>query len=77
MKQQVKLSSGVIVVIPMILMMMIVAKMPVLEMFVLPSQFIEMDPDPDDVWGVLGYWFNVGGERERLRKCDVIHWRKA
>lgn len=53
-----------------------VAKMPVLEMYVLPPQYIEVLPDPDDVWGVVGYVFDVGGERRTLRKCDVIHWRK-
>jgi HK97 family phage portal protein len=53
-----------------------VALLPVLEMYVLPPQFIEILPDPDDVWGISGYIFEVGGERRTLRKCDVIHWRR-
>lgn len=53
-----------------------VAQMPVLEMYALPPQYIEVIPDPEDVWGVLGYVFDVGGKRETLRKCDVIHWRR-
>lgn len=50
--------------------------LPILEMYVLPPQHIEIIPDPNDVWGVLGYVFVVGGERLTLRKCDVIHWRR-
>lgn len=54
----------------------VVKLLPILEMYILPPQFIQVVPDPDDVWGVLGYIFEVSGERRTLRKCDVIHWRK-
>ena len=50
-------------------------KMPVLEMFVLPSQWMEILPDQNDVWGVAGYYFQIGGIRRFIRKDDVIHWR--
>jgi HK97 family phage portal protein len=50
--------------------------LPPLEMFVIPPQYVELIPDPGDVWGVVGYYFNVNGQRVFLRKSDVIHWRK-
>lgn len=53
-----------------------VNKMPILEMYVLPSQYVELIADPDDVWGVLGYIFNKNGVREFIRKDDMIHWRQ-
>lgn len=55
-----------------------VKKLPVLEMFVLPSQNVEIIPDMDDVWNVLGYWFvtyGTHGDRFYVRKVDVIHWK--
>jgi|GEM_PF-1435873 len=51
-------------------------KLPPLEMFVIPPQYIEIIPDPADVWGVVGYYFVVNGQRIFLRKNDVIHWKK-
>lgn len=51
-------------------------KLPPLEMYCMPAQYIEIVPDPYDVWGILGYWFNVGGFRMYLRKQDVIQWKK-
>lgn len=56
----------------------VVAKMPVLELYVLPSQSISIIPDLSDPWEVLGYWFEVfgtNGARWRIRKCDIIHWK--
>jgi HK97 family phage portal protein len=53
-----------------------VKKIPILEMYIMPPQYIEVLPDPDDVWGIIGYVFVVGAERRTLRKCDIIHWRK-
>lgn len=47
-----------------------------MEMFVIPPQYVELIPDPADVWGVVGYYFVVNGQRVFLRKNDVIHWRK-
>src|SRR5690349_14779135 len=53
---------------------MAIDKLPVLEMLVLPSNLITIIPDPTDLWGVLGYWLEVG-ERVIIRKGDVIHWK--
>jgi phage portal protein BeeE len=51
--------------------------MPVLEMYVLPSGFVGIIPDPDNVFGALGYWFDVAdGKKIMIRKGDIIHWRK-
>jgi len=51
-----------------------VEKMPVLEMYVLPSQYITIVPDPENLWGVKEYILEIG-ERVRIRKSDVIHWK--
>lgn len=51
-------------------------KLPPLEMYVMPSQYIEVIPDPEDLWGVMGYYFVANGQRIFLRKNDVIHWKK-
>lgn len=51
-------------------------KEPPMEMYVLPSQYVELIPDPEDVWGIVGYYFNVSGQRIFMRENDVIHWRK-
>lgn len=52
-------------------------KYPVLEMYVLPSQFIEIIKDPENVFGIGGYMFNINGKRIPLNTTDVIHWRTA
>jgi len=46
-----------------------------LEMYVLPTQFIEIIPDPADVWSGIGYYFQVAGERHFIRWNDMIHWK--
>lgn len=51
-------------------------KMPVLEMDVLPSQDVLLIPDPENVFGVLGYYFVISGVREFVRKEDMIHWKQ-
>jgi len=51
-------------------------KIPPVEMYVIPPQYVELIPDPEDVWGVVGYYFVVNGQRVFLRKNDIIHWRK-
>ena len=48
---------------------------PPLELYVLPTQCMEIVPDPDDIWDVLGYVFVIGGQRFRIRKNDMIHWK--
>lgn len=49
-------------------------KLPVLEMQVLPPNYITLIPDPMDLWGVLGYVLEIG-ERVTIRTNDVIHWK--
>lgn len=46
----------------------------VLEMYVLPSNLIDIVPDPDNLWGVLGYVLKAG-DRIPIRKNDCIHWK--
>jgi HK97 family phage portal protein len=50
-------------------------KMPVLEMYVLPANIVTVVPDPDNLYGVLGYVLELQTERVKLRKGDVIHWK--
>jgi HK97 family phage portal protein len=47
----------------------------VLEMFVLPSQYVSLIPDPDDLFGVLGYILDANGKRLGLAKEDVVQWK--
>lgn len=49
---------------------------PVLEMYVLPPQYMEIVPDPYNVWGLLGWVFTVAGKRIPIDKENIIHWRK-
>lgn len=51
-------------------------RMPVLEMYVLPSGFVGIIPDPDNVFGCLGYWFDINGNKKFIRKGDIIHWKR-
>ena len=53
-----------------------IERLPVLEMFVLPSGFVGAIPDPNDMFGVAAYWLDVNGKKIPLRKCDVIHWKR-
>jgi HK97 family phage portal protein len=49
-------------------------KQPVLEKWVLPSHLMEIVPDPDDVFNILGYQINLDGKYWYIRKQDIIHW---
>lgn len=49
-------------------------RLPVLEMYVLPSHMVGIIPDEENVWGVLGYTLSTTGNVV-MRKDDVIHWR--
>jgi HK97 family phage portal protein len=51
------------------------AKRPVIEMYVIPSNFVIVVPDEADLWGVKGYMLDLGGQRLPMRKVDVIHWK--
>lgn len=46
-----------------------------LEMYVLPTQYVRIIPDPLDVWGNLGYKFIVSGTEHFIRKDDMVHWK--
>ena len=48
---------------------------PPMELIVVPPQIVEIQPDPQDVWGVLHYWFNLNGVRVEIEKRDIIHWK--
>lgn len=50
--------------------------LPVLEMYVLPSQFVGIIPDPDNVFKAAGYWLDVSGQHRTIRKGDMIHWKR-
>lgn len=49
--------------------------MPVLEMYVLPTQYVKVKSDPENVFGVTGYCLEVAGLKIQLRKNDIIHWK--
>lgn len=51
------------------------SKLPVLEMYVLPSDRVITIPDPYNIWGVIGYKLDLGGKEYPLRKEDIIHWK--
>lgn len=46
-----------------------------LELYSLPPQNIELIPDPNDVFGVLGYNLNLSGTKIPISKEDMIHWK--
>lgn len=48
---------------------------PVLEMYVLPSDYVIVVPDPADVYGILGYVLELGGTKLKIAKEDIIHWK--
>jgi len=47
------------------------------EMYVLPTQFISIIPDTNDLYGVLGYQLDANGSKLFIPKEDVIHWRSV
>lgn len=49
-------------------------RLPVLEMYVLPPDYITVIPDPANVWGIVGYYLEAG-ERVFIRAGDVVHWK--
>lgn len=48
---------------------------PVLEMYVLPSDHMEVVPDPTDPYGIEGYILDLNGQKMPIRKNDIIHWK--
>jgi phage portal protein BeeE len=53
---------------------MVINKLPVLEMYVLPSFMISIIPDEMNPWGIGGYILETTN-RPVMRRDDVIHWR--
>jgi len=51
-------------------------KEPVLEMYWMPAHLVTIVPDPEDVWGILGYTLQINGAQVFVRKNDVLFWRK-
>jgi HK97 family phage portal protein len=47
-----------------------------LELLILPTDYVDVLPDPDDIYGVMGYHFRVGGVKKFIRKNDIIHWKR-
>lgn len=52
------------------------AKMPVLEMYALPSDQMIVYPD-DTLFGVDGYALDMAGTKIPFRKVDIIHWKST
>lgn len=51
------------------------ALMPVIEMYVLPAQYVKIVPADDNVWGVAGYNVEYNGVRRFIPEANVIHWK--
>jgi phage portal protein BeeE len=49
---------------------------PILEMWPLPPQYVDIIPDPYNVWGALGYIFNISGKKFPIPKENIIHWKR-
>lgn len=47
-----------------------------IELYVIPSQYMELIPNRFDLWGIESYRMNLNGIYFPLRKNDVIHWRR-
>ena len=45
------------------------------ELLVLPSQFTDIIPDPNDLYGILGYQLDNMGTTINLAKSDVMQWK--
>lgn len=52
-----------------------IATMPVLEMYPLPSYRMKAIPDPENMWGVLGWILQAGSEDIPFKKYEIIHWK--
>lgn len=52
-------------------------KMPVLEMYVMPSDCVIVVPDPNNIYGILGYKLDAGGRPIDIPKEDIIHWKNV
>lgn len=50
-------------------------KMPVLQMYILPSNLMNHVIDPNDVFDIYGWVFLINGIQTYIRKNDIIHWK--
>lgn len=48
---------------------------PIYEMIIIPAQYVELIPNPDNAFGILGYRFKNGGKYELIGINDMIHWK--
>jgi phage portal protein BeeE len=48
---------------------------PPVERWILPAKFVEIVPDPSELYGILGYTVQINGQLYPIRKNDVIHWK--
>lgn len=46
-----------------------------LEMYIIPPDLMTLVPDPLDLYGYLGWIFQVNGTLIRIPKEDIIHWK--
>jgi HK97 family phage portal protein len=49
--------------------------LPVIEMYVLPTDRVNPLPDPDNPWGIIGWRLDLGGVKMDIPKANVIHWK--
>jgi phage portal protein BeeE len=54
-----------------------IATMPVLEMHILPSNYMVVVPDPDDSFSILGYIYQNGSAPQKIAKESIIHWKST
>jgi HK97 family phage portal protein len=52
-----------------------IAKIPVLEMYVLPADKVNPIPEPGNPWGIIGWRLDLGGQKIDIPKSCVIHWK--
>jgi HK97 family phage portal protein len=51
------------------------SRLPVLEMYVLPPNLVNVIPDKDDIFNCIGYQLNINGRLVYINKSDILHWR--
>jgi HK97 family phage portal protein len=47
----------------------------VLEMYIIPPDNMSLVPDPTDLYGVMGWLFDINGKQVPIPKEDIIHWK--
>lgn len=54
-----------------------IALLPVLEMYPLPSYRMKVVPDPDNMWGNIGFILQAGTGDIPFKKYEIIHWKST